>query len=57
MYASLGYRIQDIDIFNVSSGASAVIQAQKGSVVEARSSPVLFLIGVTIRCSREWVSA
>ena len=35
MYASLGYRIQDIDIFNVSSGASAAIQAQKGSFVES----------------------
>src|SRR6185369_17762986 len=35
MYASLGYRLQDIDIFNVSSAASALIQAQKGSFVES----------------------
>ena len=35
MYASLGYRLQDIDIYNVSSGASAAIQAQKGSFVES----------------------
>jgi outer membrane protein assembly factor BamA len=35
MYASLGYRLQDVDIFNVSSGASAAIQAQKGSFVES----------------------
>src|SRR5438874_8781703 len=35
MYASLGYRLQDIDIYNVSSGASAAIKAQKGSFVES----------------------
>src|SRR6266566_1802322 len=35
MYASLGYRLQDIDIFNVSSSASALIQSQKGSFVES----------------------
>jgi outer membrane protein insertion porin family len=35
MYASLGYRLQDIDIFNVSSSASPLIQAQKGSFVES----------------------
>src|SRR5205814_1851178 len=35
MYASLGYRLQDIDIYNVSSGASAAIKAQKGSLVES----------------------
>jgi outer membrane protein insertion porin family len=35
MYASLGYRLQDIDIYNVSSSASAQIQSQKGSSVES----------------------
>ena len=35
MYASLGYRLQDIDIYNVSSAASAPIKAQKGSFVES----------------------
>ena len=35
MYATLGYRLQDIDIFNVSSTASAQIQSQKGSFVES----------------------
>src|SRR6266480_4417978 len=35
MYASLGYRLQDIDIYNVSSSASAEIQSQKGSSVES----------------------
>ena len=35
MYASLGYRLQDVDIYNVSSSASAEIQSQKGSFVES----------------------
>src|SRR6266446_967493 len=35
MYASLGYRLQAIDIFNVSSSASAEIQSQKGSFTES----------------------
>ena len=35
MYASLGYRLQDVDIYNVSSSASAAIQSQKGSFVES----------------------
>jgi outer membrane protein insertion porin family len=35
MYATLGYRLQDIDIFNVSSSASPEIQSQKGSFVES----------------------
>src|SRR4029077_19453314 len=35
MYATLGYRLQDIDIFNVSSSASPLIQSQKGSFVES----------------------
>src|SRR6266702_4114337 len=35
MYATLGYRLQDIDIYNVSSSASALIQSQKGSFVES----------------------
>jgi outer membrane protein insertion porin family len=41
IYATLGYRIQDIDIFNVSSTASAQIQSQKGSFVESEILPSL----------------
>src|SRR5213596_2475957 len=33
--ATLGYRLQDVDIYNVSSSASAAIQSQKGSFVES----------------------
>ena len=61
MYASLGYRIQDIDIFNVSSGASPVIQAQKGSFVESeiftslvfdrRDNPLLTRVGQRVSLS------
>jgi outer membrane protein insertion porin family len=36
MYGTLGYTLQDIDIFNVSSGASEFIQSQKGSSVESK---------------------
>src|SRR5438045_5710155 len=36
MYASLGYSLQGIDIFNVSSSASVDIQSQKGSQTESR---------------------
>jgi outer membrane protein insertion porin family len=36
MYASLGYQLQDIDIFNVSSGASAFIKSQEGSFTESK---------------------
>ena len=39
IYATLGYRLQDIDIFNVSSTASAEIQSQKGSFVESEILP------------------
>jgi len=35
MYASLGYRLQGIDIYNVSSSASVDIQSQKGSQTES----------------------
>jgi outer membrane protein insertion porin family len=35
IYATLGYRLQDVDIFNVSSGASDVIQQAKGSTLES----------------------
>src|SRR5437899_8620202 len=37
MYASLGYRLQDVDIFNVSSGASAFIKSQEGTFTESKS--------------------
>jgi outer membrane protein insertion porin family len=36
MYATLGYILQDIDIFNVDPSASAFIQSQKGSSVESK---------------------
>jgi outer membrane protein insertion porin family len=36
IYASLGYMLQDIDIFNVDPTASDFIQSQKGSSVESK---------------------
>jgi outer membrane protein insertion porin family len=36
VYTTLGYILQDIDIFNVSSGASEFIQSQKGSFTESK---------------------
>src|SRR4029079_1532579 len=36
MYASLGYTLQDIDIFDVDPSASEFIQSQKGSSVESK---------------------
>src|SRR5437870_3767155 len=36
MYATLGYTVQDIDIFNVDPNASEFIQSQKGSFVESK---------------------
>src|SRR5213593_4405160 len=36
MYATLGYMLQDIDIFNVDPSASDFIQSQKGSSVESK---------------------
>src|SRR5215471_11151965 len=35
MYATLGYILQDIDIFNVDPSASAFIQSQKGTFTES----------------------
>src|SRR6266550_980481 len=35
-YASLGYQLQDVDIFNVDPSASDFIQSQKGSFVESK---------------------
>jgi outer membrane protein insertion porin family len=35
-YVSLGYQLQDIDIFNVSSSASAFIKSQEGSFTESK---------------------
>ena len=35
MYATLGYRLQDVDIFNVDPSASVEIQSQEGSFVES----------------------
>ena len=37
MYATLGYTLQDIDIFNVDPSSSAFIQSQKGSSVESKA--------------------
>jgi outer membrane protein insertion porin family len=36
MYATLGYTLQDIDIFDVAASASEFIQSQKGSFVESK---------------------
>src|SRR5437899_5644641 len=36
VYATLGYMLQDIDIFNVDPSASDFIQSQKGSSVESK---------------------
>ena len=36
VYATLGYMLQDIDIFNVDPSASDFIQSQKGSFVESK---------------------
>ena len=36
MYGTVGYTLQDIDIFNVSSAAAPFIQTQKGSSVESK---------------------
>ena len=36
MYGTLGYTLQDVDIFNVDPTASAFIQSQKGSSVESK---------------------
>ncbi|MGZ5545493.1 MAG: outer membrane protein assembly factor BamA, partial [Limisphaerales bacterium] len=36
MYGSLGYTLQDVDIFNVASSAPDFIQEQKGSFVESK---------------------
>jgi outer membrane protein insertion porin family len=36
MYGTLGYTLQDVEIFNVSSGASDFIQSQKGTFVESK---------------------
>ncbi len=43
IYATLGYRLQDVDIFNVDPSASEQIQSQKGSTVESEIfSSVIF---------------
>jgi outer membrane protein insertion porin family len=36
MYGTLGYTVQDVDIFNVSASAPAFIQSQAGSFVESK---------------------
>src|SRR6266404_5446757 len=51
MYATLGYRLEDIELFNVSSAASALIKAEEGArlkseiltsiVFDRRDSPIL----------------
>ncbi len=62
VYATLGYMLQDIDIFNVDPSASDFIQSQKGSFVESkvfssvvydsRDNPLLSHKGQRITCSR-----
>ncbi len=61
MYATVGYRLQDVDIFNVSSTASPQIQAAEGSTVEStiltsvvfdhRDSPIITRHGQMVRFS------
>jgi len=61
MYASLGYRLQGVDIYNVSSGASQAIQSQQGSFTESeyfsslvfdrRDNPLLTRRGQSINFS------
>jgi outer membrane protein insertion porin family len=36
MYASLGYQLQNVEIFNVSSGASPAIKSQEGTFTESK---------------------
>ena len=36
IYATLGYQLQDVDIFNVDPSASEAIQSQEGSTVESQ---------------------
>ncbi len=43
IYATLGYQLQDVDIFNVDPSASEEIQSQEGSTVESKIfSSVIF---------------
>jgi outer membrane protein insertion porin family len=61
MYATLGYTLQDVDIYNVSSSASAAIQSQKGSriqseiltsiVFDRRDNPLLTRTGQRVSLS------
>jgi outer membrane protein insertion porin family len=61
MYATLGYRLQNVDIFDVSSNASLQIEAAKGSTVESqvftsvvfdrRDSPTLTRTGQRVSLS------
>src|SRR6266487_4027236 len=61
MYATVGYRLQDVDIFNVSSTASPEIQAAEGSTVESeiltgvvfdhRDSPIITRHGQRVSLS------
>jgi len=61
MYATVGYRLQDVDIFNVSSTASPQIQAAEGSTVESeiltsvvfdhRDSPIITRHGQRVSLS------
>jgi outer membrane protein insertion porin family len=61
MYMTLGYRLEDIDIFNVAGSASAEIQAEKGSrttstvltslVFDRRDNPLLTRTGQRIAFS------
>jgi len=58
MYATLGYRLEDVELFNVSAGASSLIKAEEGSrlkseiltslVFDRRDSPLLTRVGQRI---------
>jgi outer membrane protein insertion porin family len=61
MYATLGYRLEDMEIYNVSSGASSLIKAEEGArvrseiltslVFDRRDSPLLTRHGQRISVS------
>src|SRR5947207_3926209 len=61
IYATLGYKLQDVDIFNVDPSASEAIRSQEGSTVESeifssvvfdrRDNPLLTLRGQRVTLS------
>ena len=51
-YATLGYQLQDVDIFNVAISASDFIKSQQGSTTRARFSAASCSTRAIIHCSR-----